>query len=129
MAAAAELTRDLFDALHRRDVAAASALIDEKAVWRFPGRRGALAGDHVGREAIFAFFMKVASLTDGSFRTERIEIVGDGDVAFFHFIGRAQRGEKTLANDTCLRLHFSEGRLIAAQEWIWDLGHVEDFWG
>ncbi|HNS86718.1 MAG TPA: nuclear transport factor 2 family protein [Parvularculaceae bacterium] len=129
MAIAAQLTRDLFDALHRRDVAAAAALIAEDAVWRFPGRRGALAGDHVGREAIFAFFMKVAGLTQGSFHAERIEIVGDDRVAFFHFIGRAERDGARLENDTCLRLEFSDGRLVAAQEWVWDLDHVDAFWG
>ena len=128
MAIAAQLTRELFDALERRDIAAAAALIAEDAVWRFPGRRGALAGEHRGREAIFAFFMKVAGLTDGTFHAERVEIIGDDRVAFFHFVGRATRGDETLENDTCLRLEFSGGRLIAAQEWVWDLDHVDAFW-
>lgn len=129
MSEATKLTTALFDAFARRDIAASSALIAEDAVWRFPGRHGALAGAHEGREAIFGFLMKVASLTDGSFHAERIEIVGDDRVAFFHFIGRAQRGGKSLDNDTCLRLEFANGRLIAAQEWVWDLDHVEAFWG
>ncbi len=128
MAEAARLAAMLFEAFSRRDVAAAAALIAEDAVWRFPGRRGALAGDHQGREAIFAFLMKVAGLTDGTFHADRRENVGDDRVAYCRFRGRAERGGKRLDNDTCLRLEFAQGRLVAAQEWVWDLDHVEDFW-
>lgn len=125
---AERLTRDLFSAFHCRDVAAASALIAEDAVWRFPGRKGALAGTHAGREAIFGFLMKVAGLTGGDFHAEPIEIVANDRVAFYHFRGRATRDGKVLDNDTCLRLEFDVGRLVAAQEWVWDLDHVEAFW-
>ena len=125
---AERLAKELFAAFGRRDLAAAAALIGEDAVWRFPGESGALAGDHRGREAIFGFLMKAASLAEGSFHAEAVEIVGNDRVAFHHFVGHAARGGKTLRNDTCLRLEFSDGKLIAAQEWVWDLQHVEEFW-
>lgn len=128
MAEAARLAAKLFEAFSRRDVAAAAQLIAEDAVWRFPGRRGALAGDHRGREAIFAFLMKVSGLTGGTFHADAPEIVGDERVAFYHFRGCAERGGRKLDNDTCLRLEFAQGRLVAAQEWVWDLDHVEEFW-
>jgi ketosteroid isomerase-like protein len=128
MTEAERLTQDLFAAFARRDLAAAAAMIADDAVWRFPGRRGALAGDHNGRDAIFDFLTKVAGLTEGSFHAAAAEIVGNDKVAFFHFIGHARRGGKTLENDTCLRLEFAGGRLVAAQEWVWDLDHVEKFW-
>jgi len=125
---AAALTEKLFDAFARRDVAAASAMIAEDAVWRFPGQRGALAGDHCGREAIFAFLFKVMEMTGGTFHSERVALVGDETCAFLHFIGRAQRGAKQLENPTCLMLVFDGGMLVEAREWVWDLDHVEDFW-
>jgi ketosteroid isomerase-like protein len=125
---AERLTRALFDAFARNDVEAVSAMIAPDAAWRFPGRQGALAGVHAGREAIFGFLMKVASLTGGTFHAEAFEIVGGENVAYFRFRGRAERNGKTLDNDTCLRLQFEGGKLVDAQEWVWDLDHVEDFW-
>ncbi len=126
---AAALTEKLFDAFARRDVAAAAAMIAEDAVWRFPGTNGALAGDHSGREAIFAFLFKVMELTGGTFHSERVALAGDERTAFLHFIGRAERNGKHLENPTCLMLVFDDGKLIEAREWVWDLAHVEDFWG
>lgn len=125
---AADLTEKLFDAFARRDVATASAMIAEDAVWRFPGKRGALAGDHHGREAIFAFLFKVMELTGGTFHSERVALAGDKNRAFLHFIGRAERHGKTLENPTCLMLVFDNGKLTEAREWVWDLDHVEEFW-
>jgi ketosteroid isomerase-like protein len=125
---AAALTEKLFDAFARRDAAAAAAMIADDAVWRFPGNKGALAGDHQGREAIFAFLFKVIELTGGTFASERVALAGDEHRAFLHFIGRAERGGKQLDNPTCLMLVFSGGKLVEAREWVWDLDHVEDFW-
>ena len=126
---AAALTEKLFDAFARRDVSVASAMIAEDAVWRFPGTRGALAGDHQGREAIFGFLFKVMELTGGTFHSERVALAGDDVTAFLHFIGRAERNGKRLENPTCLMLRYDNGKLIEAREWVWDLDHVEDFWG
>lgn len=128
MSTAASLTEKLFGAFEKRDIAAASAMIAPDAVWRFPGKRGALAGDHKGHEDIFAFLFKVMALTDGTFKAERINLIGDDKVAFLHFIGRANRNGNTLDNPTVLRLEFSDGKLIEAREWVWDLDRVEEFW-
>ncbi|MEZ5893246.1 MAG: nuclear transport factor 2 family protein [Parvularculaceae bacterium] len=125
---AAMLAADLFDAFARRDMAAATALIAPDAVWMFPGTRGGLAGDHKGREAIFGFLFKVMSLTGGTFHAERHDLIGDDRVAFMHFTGRAERDGKRLENPTCLRLVFENGMLTEAREWVWDLGHVDEFW-
>lgn len=129
MCNAEHLTRELFAALARRDIATVSEMIAPDAAWRFPGRNGALAGTHQGREAIFGFLIEVASLTNDTFHAEPIEIVANDKVAFYRFRGRAERAEMRLDNDTCLRLEFVEGRLVSAQEWVWDLDHVEKFWG
>jgi ketosteroid isomerase-like protein len=128
MSVACRLTEQLFTAFEKRDIAAAAALINDDAIWRFPGDVGALAGEHQGREAIFQFLMKVAALTDGTFHADRIDLVGDDRVAFLHFIGRARRNEKSLENPTCLRLEFDDGKLVAATEWVWNLADVENFW-
>ena len=59
--------RELFAAFRAGDVAAIDGAIADDAVWRFPGRRGQLAGEHRGKERIFAFLMNVQALTGGTF--------------------------------------------------------------
>ena len=54
--------RELFAAFRAGDVAAIDGAIADDAVWRFPGRRGQLAGEHRGKERIFAFLMNVQEL-------------------------------------------------------------------
>lgn len=125
---AVELTERFFAALAARDAGALAILIGEDAVWRFPGRRGRLAGEHRGREAIFRFFLNVAQLTGGSFHTERRALVGDDRRAFVEFVGRGERGDMQMANHTCLKLVYENDQLIEATEWVWDLDHVETFW-
>src|SRR5262249_8088088 len=48
----ARRVRELFAAFRRGDLAVIEATIAPDATWHFPGRRGKLAGDHQGRDAI-----------------------------------------------------------------------------
>ena len=56
----AALIRKMFAAFKAADLAAIQETIPEHAIWHFPGRRGKLAGDHQGRDAILRFLMNVA---------------------------------------------------------------------
>lgn len=128
MSAAVALAERLFAAFASRDIETLTHAIAPDAVWRFPGRTGQLAGEHRGREAIFRFLLDVVSLTDGTFHMDRRGLVGDATTAYAEFVGRGSRAGKTLENPTCLKLVFRDGALVEAQEWVWDLAHVEDFW-
>lgn len=125
---AVALAERLFTAFASRDAEALARAIAPDAVWRFPGRTGQLAGEHCGREAIFRFLLDVMRLTDGTFHMDRRGLVGDDTTAYAEFVGHGSRGGKTLDNPTCLKLVFRDGALVEAQEWVWDLAHVEDFW-
>ncbi len=122
------LVRSLFAAFARTDVAAIQQLIPEDAVWRFPGRRGQIAGEHRGRDAIFSFLMTVGALTDHTFHLDLIDVVGAEHNVVALFRGSAQRGDKTLDNPTCLRFEMRDGRIREISEFVWDLYHVDDFW-
>lgn len=120
--------RNLFDAMRTGNVAGAARLIPEDAVWRFPGRRGQLAGEHRGRDAILDFVAKVLSLSGGTFQLDLEDVVGGDDHVVVLFTGHAQREGKTLDNPTCLRITMRDGSPVEFQEFVWDLDHVEDFW-
>lgn len=124
----AVVVRSFFDALASRDVAVANACLADDAVWRFPGQRGGLAGDHVGREAIFRFLARVMQLTNGTFHLEIEDVTASDDGAVVLFTGQAERNGKTLHNPTALHARIRDGLIVELREFVWDLPRVEDFW-
>jgi ketosteroid isomerase-like protein len=124
----AEQVRRLLAAFERADVAEIQALIPEDAVWRFPGRKGKLAGTHRGRDAIFAFLLNVGALSGGTFHLELIDVVANDRYAVVLFRGSAQRDGKVLDNPTCLRMRLEDGQVAEVWEFVWDLYEVDEFW-
>ena len=124
----AALVRSLFEALAGRDAVAVQAAIADDAVWRFPGHRGQLAGEHRGRDAIVAFLTQVMVLTDGTFALELEDVTASDDNAVVLFTGRGERNGKRLNNPTALRVQIRDGEAVEFTEFVWDLDHVEDFW-
>jgi ketosteroid isomerase-like protein len=124
----AAAVRRLFEAFEARNIGAIQAAIPEDCVWRFPGRRGGLAGEHRGRAAILQFLGRVAGLTVGTFHLDLHDITASDDHVVALFTGHARRDGKELNNPTCLRVTMVEGRLSDIWEFVWDLDHVEDFW-
>ena len=124
----AELIHRLFQAFAERDFATAQSIISEDAVWYFPGTRGALAGEHRGREAIFRFLASVMTLTGGTFRLDIEDITASENNVVVLFTGHGQRDGKTLDNHTALRVCIRQGQAVEFREFVWDLAHAEDFW-
>ena len=120
--------RRLFEAFARADLDLVRATIPEDAVWRFPGRRGQLAGAHRGRDAILGFFARVTGLTGGTFHAELLDVVANDAWAVVLFVGHAEREGRTLENPTCLRIRFAGDRIVEVWEFVWDLYAVDDFW-
>jgi ketosteroid isomerase-like protein len=120
--------RDLFAAFRRGDVEAVRAIIPEHTVWHFPGRRGQLAGTHVGRDAVFAFLLNVRALTDNTFHLDLIDVLANDTHAVALFRGHGRRQGKTLDNPTCLRMRIEHGQVVEVWEFVWDLFAVDDFW-
>ncbi len=120
--------RQMFQAFRAGDVETIRALIPADAVWRFPGRRGQLAGEHRGREAIFAFLLNVQALTQGTFHLDLIDVVANDAHAVALFRGHGTRQGKTLDNPTCLRMRMEDGQVKEVWEFVWDLYDVDEFW-
>jgi ketosteroid isomerase-like protein len=120
--------RQMFTAFGAGDVSTVRELIPENAVWHFPGRRGQLAGDHRGRDAILAFLINVQGLTNNTFHLDLIDVVANDHTAVAVFRGQATRNGKSLDNPTCLRLRMQNGRVMEVWEFVWDLFHVDEFW-
>jgi uncharacterized protein len=124
----ARRVRDLFAAFRCGDLAVIEDVIAPACAWRFPGRRGQLAGDHVGRDAILRFLLLVPELTQGTFHLDLIDVVANDHHAVALFHGHGSRNGKRLDNPTCLHIRLEGGRAVEIREFVWDLEHVEDFW-
>jgi len=122
------VVRDMFAAFRSADLAAIMATIPESLEWHFPGRGGALAGAHRGREAVLGFLARVVELTEGTFRLDLDDVVGGDRYVVALFRGHGKRNAKTLDNPTCLRIRFEGGRPAEIYEFVWDLYAVDDFW-
>jgi ketosteroid isomerase-like protein len=124
----AALIRSLFDAFKRQDAARIREIVAEDAVWRFPGRRGKLAGEHRGFEEIAKFLLEVQTLTNGTFALDLEDVTASEDHAVALFTGRGFRHGKRLHNPTALSIIIRNGQAVEFREFVWDLEHVEDFW-
>ncbi|HYB99894.1 MAG TPA: nuclear transport factor 2 family protein [Candidatus Limnocylindrales bacterium] len=124
----AALVRDLFRAFAQADLATIERIIPDDAVWEFPGRTGALAGRHEGRQAILGFLMNVTSLSAGTFGLDLEDVVANERHAIALFRGHATRNGKTLSNPTCLKMRIQDGQITRLKEFVWNLYEVDDFW-
>jgi ketosteroid isomerase-like protein len=124
----ARRVRALFEAFRAHDLTTVLDVIPEDAVWHFPGRRGRLAGEHRGRDAILRFLLAVQELTGGTFRLDLADVVANDRNVVVLFRGHAEREGRTLDNPTCLRLRMEDGRVREVWEFVWDLYGVDDFW-
>jgi ketosteroid isomerase-like protein len=119
---------DLFSAFRGGDVGRVADILDENVAWRFPGKSGRLAGEHRGRDAVFAFLVDVTQLTEGTFHLELESVIADEDHAVAFFRGHGRRHGKVLDNPTCLKIRLEKGKVVDVWEFVWDLYHVDEFW-
>lgn len=124
----ADIVRRGYEAFNAADLKTLSELFDKEASWHTPGR-GSIAGDRVGRDAVFAQFGRYGGETGGTFKAELRYVVADDDgrvVGVHHNSGT--RNGKRLDVDCCIVFELKEGRVISGREHFYDLHAWEDFW-
>jgi ketosteroid isomerase-like protein len=115
------------DAFVAGDLAALAEVFAPDVRWHLPGR-SAIAGDYVGREAVFGLFARMAALTDGTIRTNPQRIIGDEDGGVIITTDTAERGGRKLSAHVMLRVHVRDGKLVELWEHIADLYAYDEFW-
>ena len=124
----ADIVRRAYRAFNTADVDTLNRLFDEKASWHTPGK-GSIAGDHSGREAVFAQFGRYGGETNGSFKAELQHMLADdeGHVVGIHH-NSGDRNGKRLEVDCCIVFEVEEGRITSGREHFYDLHAWEAFW-
>lgn len=124
----AELVRRGYAAFNAADVQTLTEMIAEDASWHTPGR-SRIAGDHVGRDAVFAQFARYGGETNGTFKADLRQVFGSDNgrvVAIHHNSG--ERNGRRLDSDCCLVFEIRNGRVISGREHFYDLHNWDAFW-
>lgn len=124
----ADVVRRGYAAFNAADGQTLTEIISEDASWHTPGR-SRVAGDHIGRDAVFAQFGRYGGETNGTFKAELKEVFANDSgrvVAIHHNSG--ERNGKRLATDCCLVFEIRNGQMVSAREYFYDLHNWDAFW-
>ena len=103
-------------------------LIAEDTVWHIPGR-SQVAGDLVGRDAVFAWFGKVGELSNGTIAiAEDHDFLGTDKHSVSLFRATAQRNGKTLQVNVVEVVHWQEGKIVENWQSFDDQYAWDEFW-
>jgi hypothetical protein len=123
----AAMMRRAVDAFGSGDMATLTEVFAPELKWHVPGR-SAIAGDYIGRDAVFAFFGKAMTLTSGTFKVNALEIIGDEKGGVFITNDTGERNGKKLDVMLMLRVHIRGGKFVEVWEHIADLYAHDEFW-
>ena len=97
------------DAFRARDNEALAGLIDKEVVWHVPGATP-LAGEIVGRDALFRWFARLHEVTEGTFTLKEHDVLGSDDhVVALSDMSAVRNGSRVSVNVVSV-MHFREGR-------------------
>jgi ketosteroid isomerase-like protein len=124
----AAIVRQGYEAFNRGDLPMLAALLGDNVSWHTPGG-SPLAGDLVGREAVFARLARYAAATGGTFRSDLKRLLTDEEgrvIGIHHNV--AERDGKRLDVYCCTVFELENGRIVDGREHIYDLRAWDEFW-
>ena len=121
------VVRRIFDAFARRDAFALRGVFAADAVWTVPGD-SAMAGAYRGPESIFRFLARLPKETDGTYRSQLVDVlVSDGRaVALYRASGT--RRDRSLDIDQVLLFRLEDGAVTEVLALPSDPAAFEEFW-
>ncbi len=123
----AALIRKGYEAFNKGDMATLTELYSEDTVWHEPGNNP-LSGEQRGREAVFAFFGRMAELSGGTFRAVVHDILANDEhaVALSRLTGTRQ-GKET--NSAAVQVyHMRNEKITEAWNFSQDQRAYDEFW-
>jgi uncharacterized protein len=121
-----EIVRQGFTAFGAGDVDTLRRLIAPDIVWHAPGR-SPVSGTFKGIDEVLAYFGKLATITDGTFKAEVHDIVGNDEHVFAAYVASGRRGERSLRDGAVLLFHVENEQLTEAWLLVGDQYAVDAF--
>ncbi|MBV8528786.1 MAG: nuclear transport factor 2 family protein [Candidatus Dormibacteraeota bacterium] len=120
-----KLLGDGYAAFGRGDLDTVRTLFRPDMVWHAL-RLGTLSGDHVGREAVFAFFGQSMALTQGTFSVVPEEILASETTGAVVVRSRGRRGNRELDDRQVHLYRLVDGQV--AEVWQYTGPGADEFW-
>ncbi|MFN0155805.1 MAG: nuclear transport factor 2 family protein [Gaiella sp.] len=129
MAAAdnARVVRRIFDAFAARDALSLRDVFADDAVWTVPGD-GVMAGTFSGPHEILRFLGRLPRETDGTYRSELIDVLASEGRAAAFYRARGERSGRTLDIEQLLLFEISGGLVTRVTALPCDPVAFESFW-
>lgn len=121
------LVRRIHAGFHAGDLEAIGRELADDVLWHTPGAN-ALAGDHRGREAVYALIRKAGELADGTLHVDLLAALADADYGALWVRTTATRGGQRLDMKEALVFAICDGRV----EEVWqrpDQARFDAFFG
>ncbi len=123
----AALLRNGYEAFNKGDMATLREMFSEDMVWHVPGNN-LLTGEHRGRDAVFAFFARIAELSGGTYRAELHDVLANDE----HAVGLARatgnrQGKQLDTRDVAI-YHVRNERITEAWTFTEDQRVTDEFW-
>jgi len=120
-----QLLAEGYAAFGSGDLETVATLFRADMVWHAL-RLGTLSGDHVGRDAVFAFFGRTMELSQGSFSVVPEEILASETTGAVIVRSRARRGDRELDDRQVHLYRLVDGQV--AEVWQYTGPAADDFW-
>ena len=121
------VVRRIFDAFARRDVFALRGLFAADAVWTVPGD-SVMAGAYRGPESIFRFLARLPKETDGTYRSELMDVLASDGRAAALYRATGTRRDRRLDIDQVLLFRLEGGAVAEVLALPSDPAAFEEFW-
>ena len=121
------VVRRIFDAFARRDAFALRGLFAADAVWTVPGD-SAMAGAYHGPEAIFQFLARLPKETDGTYRSELVDVLASDGRAAALYRATGTRRDRSLDIEQVLLFRLEDGAVAEVLALPSEPAAFEEFW-
>jgi uncharacterized protein len=103
--------RDGYAAFAKGDFAVLNDLFAEDLVWHESGQNQ-LAGDYLGRDAVYEFFGRLMEVTEGSFSLDVHAILADDEHGVALVTSTASRAGRTATVNDAHVFHLRDGKVV-----------------
>ena len=121
------IVRRIFDAFARKEGFALRGLFADDAVWNVPGS-GVMAGVYRGRDEIFRFLALLPKETEGTYRSELVDVLTSDGRAAALYRARGSRHGRTLELEQVLLFRIEDGLVQEVLALPSDPEAFEAFW-
>lgn len=116
-----------YEAFARGDIAEVTKSFDPNIRWHLL-RPGALGGDHIGMNAVVAFFKELGTRSAGTFRMEVRDILASETQAAVDVRIMARRDDKTLDTRQIHLFRYEGDRIVEVWQFVDDAQANAEFW-